>query len=201
MKRFISSLRDVAIAGFFFLFPLYVVFIVLNKAWTSLSSMGTRIAGMFGLKSFMGVGGSTIASGLMLVAIWIACGLLVRFRFVASFRNRTEAFLARIIPGYDTYKALAEEKLQQKVKIIPYSAVLIKQREYWQPAYVVEEDGEGNYVVFLPEVPETSKGHVLVARREQVQILRSVTANQMDASLKKNGKGLLSDYRVRALST
>ena len=47
--------------------------------------------------------------------------------------------------------------------------------------------------MFLPEIPETHKGHVLVARRDQVRIVESMTANQLDGSLKKIGKGLLSD--------
>ncbi len=98
-------------------------------------------------------------------------------------------------PGYETYKSMAEEKVGNKPKIIPYAAALIQRQNYWQPGYVIEQDGDGNYVVFLPDTPETSKGHVLIARQEHVRLMPSVTANQVDASLKKFGKGLLSEYR------
>ena len=37
MKSFIKNLRNIAIAGFFFLLPVYVLLILLTKAWTSLS--------------------------------------------------------------------------------------------------------------------------------------------------------------------
>ena len=57
MSNFFSKLRQTAIAGFFFLFPLYVVFIVISKAWTSLTSIGAKLASMFGVKSVLGVGG------------------------------------------------------------------------------------------------------------------------------------------------
>jgi hypothetical protein len=60
---------------------------------------------------------------------------------------------------------------------------LIKQQEYWQPAYVVEQDADGNYVVFLPDTPDTNTGHVLLAKQDQVRIVSSLTANQLDASL------------------
>lgn len=173
-----------------------VVFIIATKAWTSLSSVGTRIAGIFGMKSIMGVGGSTVFSGLLLITIWIACGLLVRFSFVAAFGKRIEKSLSKYIPGYDTYKALAEDKLQNKVKILPYRSALIKQQEYWQPAYVVEQDADGNYVVFLPDTPNTNTGHVLLAKQDQVKILSSVAPSQLDASLKKMGKGLLSEHGI-----
>jgi hypothetical protein len=74
---------------------------------------------------------------------------------------------------------------------------LVRWEDYWQPGYIVEQDEGGNCVVFLPEIPETNKGHVLLVRQDQVRIVESITANQLDASLKKIGKGLLNDYGIR----
>ena len=48
-------------------------------------------------------------------------------------------------------------------------------------------------MVFVPDTPETSKGHVLLATADQVRTLPSITANQVDASLRTMGKGLLSE--------
>jgi hypothetical protein len=79
MKRFFANVRNVALSGFFFLLPVYVIFIIITKAWASFSSVGTRVAGMFGMKSIVGVNGSTVISGLLLIIIWIACGLLYAF--------------------------------------------------------------------------------------------------------------------------
>ena len=197
MKRFFTNVRDVAVTGFSFLLPVYVIFIILTKAWTALSSVGTKVAGMFGMKSILGVGGSTIVSGLLLIILWIACGLLVRFSFVAAFNKTLEKWLSAYIPNYDTYKAMAEEKLHKKEKVLPYKSALIKQQEYWRPAYVVEQDGDGNYVIFLPSAPNTNSGHLLLAKQDQVRIVSSLTANQLDASLRKMGKGLLSEHGIQ----
>src|SRR5262245_58890916 len=131
MKSFIKNIRNIAIAGFFFLLPLYVVLILITRAWTSLSSLGAHVAGMFGMKSILGVVGSTVFSGLILITIWIVCGLLVRFSFVAALNRRAEQWLFRYIPVYATYKAMAEERLGGKVKILPYGGALIRQQEYW----------------------------------------------------------------------
>jgi hypothetical protein len=84
---------------------------------------------MFGIKSILGVGGSTALSGLLLIVIWIACGLLVRLSFVSAFGKALESWLSKLIPGYDTYKSIAEEKLHNKAKLLPYTAALIKQQE------------------------------------------------------------------------
>ena len=73
---------------------------------------------------------------------------------------------------------------------------MIRWEEYWQPGYIVEQDQEGNCVLFLPDIPETNKGHILLAKQDQIRILDSMTANQLDALLKKTGKGLLGDYGI-----
>ena len=196
MKVFFARLRDITISGILALLPLYVFLLVITKAWKSLSSIGTGIAQMLGMKSVLGVGGATVFSGLLIVTIWLVTGLLVRYSFLGAVSKAAEKQLSKYVPDYESYKAKAEEKLQQKVRILPYTSALIRWEEYWQPAYLVEQDQEGNCVVFLPEIPETNKGHVLLARQDQVRIVESMTANQLDASLKKAGRGLLSDYGI-----
>ena len=158
MKTFLRHLRDIALSGFFALLPLYVLFIVLAKAWKSLSSVGAGIAGIFGMKPILGVGGTTIVSGLLVITLWIVIGLLVRFSFMAALSRAAERTMSKYIPGYDTYKAIAEEKLQHKVRALDYTSALIRWQDYWRPAFIVEQDEDGTCVLFLPDVPETNKG-------------------------------------------
>jgi hypothetical protein len=197
MTAFITKIQNTVVSGFFFLLPVVVVLVIVTKTWTALGSVGARLAAMFGMKSIIGLGATNVFTGLLMLVICLTCGMLVRLSFMEKFRQRIEVWLARYIPGYDTYKAMAEEKLQNKIRILPYSTALIKQHEYWQPAYVVEQDQAGNYVLFLPDIPETNRGHVLLASKSQVRLVPSVTANQLDASLKKTGKGLLTEYRIQ----
>ena len=122
MKVFFTHLRDIAISGFFALLPLYVLFIVIAKAWKSLSRVGAGIAGMFGMKPILGVGGTTIFSGLLVITLWIVIGLLVRFSFMAALSRAAERAMSKYIPGYDTYKVIAEEKLHHKVRALDYTS-------------------------------------------------------------------------------
>jgi uncharacterized membrane protein len=199
MRKFFVSVREIAVAGFFFLLPAYIVVIVATKAWTALSSLGSKVAAMFGMKSVLGVGASTISSGLLLILIWIVCGLLVRVSFIAAFKKKIEQWLSAIVPGYDTYKRMAEEKLKHEIAPLPYTSALIKVDNYWQPAYIIEQDSRDNYVVFLPDTPQTTQGRALLATKNQLRIIPSVSANQLDASLKKIGKGLLTDLGLADL--
>jgi uncharacterized membrane protein len=173
MKQFFTNLRQTAIAGFFFLFPLYVVFILISKAWASLTSVGSKLASMFGVKTIM-----------------------VRVSFVGAFSRTLERTISSLIPGYASYRAIAEEKIAHKTKILPYASALLKQGDCQQPAFVVDKDNDGNFVLFLPATPETSHGQVLVAPADKVRLVPSLTANELDACLKKMGKGLLSEYAI-----
>ena len=192
MKTFLTKLRDVAIAGFFALFPIYVAFLIFTKAWTLLTSVGVKISGMVGVKTIFGIHAGTALTGILIIAIWFVSGLLVRISFMNTLSRGMERSLSKFLPGYATYKEMAEEKLQHKVKILPYMSALIKWQEYWQPAYIIEQDQEGNCVVFLPEMPNTKSGRLLLVKHDQLRVVSSVTANQFDASLRETGKGLLS---------
>jgi len=196
MKTFIVNVRNLAIAGFFFLLPIVVILVIATKAWNALTSIGTRMAGVFGVSSILGFKGGHIFAGLLLVAICLVCGLLLRISLVAAFHRSVEAWMSRHVPGYDTYRVLAEEKLQNKARILPYASALLRRQECWLPAFVIEHDSRGNYLLFLPDVPETSKGHILFAKEADVQFITSLTANEFEASLKSMGKGLLSRFGI-----
>ena len=192
MKTFLKNVRDIAIAGFLALLPLYVLFLIIGKAWKALTTMGAGVAGIFGMPPIMGVRPNTIITAILVIAGWIVFGLLVRFTFVGALSRAAEGTIARYVPNYAKYKSMAEEKLQHKVKVLDYTGALIRWQDYWRPAYIVEQDKDGNCVLFLPEAPETSRGHVLLAKRDQVRVVPFITANQLDASLKNMGRGLCS---------
>ena len=201
MQPFLAKFRDITISGILALLPLYVFLIVIAKAWKSLNSIGVGIAQMLGIKSMLGVVGTSVFSGLLTIGIWIVTGFLVRYSFLGAASKAAGRQLAKLVPEYENYKAKAEEKLQHKVRVLPYTSALIRCQEYWQPGYIVEQDQEGNCVVFLPDTPETNKGHVLLAKPDQLRIVSSLTANQLDASLRKSGKGLLIEYRLCSPAT
>ncbi len=187
------KLRQIAVAGFFFLFPIYVVFIVISKAWMSLTSIGSKLAAMFGVKTVLGVGGHKLFTGLLIITIWLLCGFLLRISFIGAFSRAVERTISSLIPGYDSYRAIAEEKIARKIKILPYASAWLKQGDFDHPVFIIDKDNAGHFVLFLPDIPDTSRGRVLVARADRVRMMPSLTANELDAILKKMGEGLLSE--------
>jgi uncharacterized membrane protein len=203
MKKFLNNIRDIAvairdiaIAGFMALLPVYVLILIVEKAWKALHTAGAGIAGILGVQPILGVKGNTMFTALLVMAFWFVCGLLVRYTFMGAMSRAAEEAISKYIPDYAKYKSIAEEKLEHKVKVLEYTSALIRWQEYWRPAYVVEQDKDGNCVVFLPDTPETNKGNVLLAKKEQIRVVSSITANQLDESLKKMGRGLCSEYGI-----
>ena len=76
------------------------------------------------MKSVLGVSAATLFSGLLIVAIWLVAGFRVRYSFLGAASRAAERRLSKYVPDYDSYKAKAEEKLLNKVKILPYTSAL-----------------------------------------------------------------------------
>ncbi|HVQ13081.1 MAG TPA: hypothetical protein VMS40_05800 [Vicinamibacterales bacterium] len=192
MQKYFAAFRRITLTGLLFLVPVYVVVIIAKQAWTSLNSMGTTLAKMFGVTDILGVGAPTVLSVALLILLCFVCGLIAHISVVAAVRSRMDGWLSTYIPGYAKHRVMVEEKLEGKVPTLPYASALIKQQDFWRPVYVVEQDAEGNCVVFAPNVPDTTTGSIMLARRHDVLLLPFLSANHLDASLKKRGVGLSS---------
>lgn len=92
---------------------------------------------------------------------------------------------------------LVEDKLQGKTPSLPYTSASIKEQNFWRPVFVVEQEVDGHCIVFVPFVPDTSKGSVLLVAGEDVQLVPTLSAIGLNASLKKIGAGLVSDHRIQ----
>ena len=150
------------------------------------------------MQTIVGVGSATIFTGLLLLLICFVCGVLVvHFSFMKKFSKMIEERLVKYIPGYDTYKSMAEEKLQDKVKMLPYTPALFKTADdLLQPAFIIEKDEAGHNTILIPDIPETHKGRILIVKEEKLQALSSISANEFDALLKNMGNGLLTQHSV-----
>jgi len=194
MKAYFTFFKKAAIAGFFFLFPVFVILIIVTKAFNALTSVGSKIAAMFGMKTIVGFGSTTIITGILLILICFVSGLLVvRSSFLQKFNKMIENKLMHYIPGYEMYKTMAEEKLKNKAKVLPYTAALqTTGSDFSRPVFIIEKDKTGNAVIFLPNIPDTSSGQLLIVKEDTLKTMQSLSANELDGILKTMGTGLLS---------
>lgn len=190
MRKQFAAFKRITLTGLLFLVPVYVVVVIARQAWTAVHSMGATLAKTFSLTDILGAGAPTVLSVILLVLLCYGAGLIARVSVVAAFRSRIDGWLTTYLPGYAKHRVMVEEKLEGRQPTLPYASALLKEQDIWRPVYVVDQDAEGNCVVFAPDVPDTTTGSIVLARQLDVYLLPSLTANDLDALLKKRGAGL-----------
>lgn len=187
MKKFFDSLRATILAGIFFLIPVFVMILLLEKAYKALSGFGAQLSDFLGLKSVGGVGAVSIATTLILMAIFYVSGLLVRIAVFTNMRAWLESHVLQYIPGYLNYKVQMEEKITKRKQ--PDQPALVRVGDITRPCLLVETSGS-QCTVFVPNTPDTNSGEVWIVDQEQVNVL-GMTDKAFTTSLQRSGKGLV----------
>ncbi len=151
-----------------------------------MTGFGSRISEMLGIKSIAGIGAASIATSLVLVAIFYGSGLLVRFAFVTQFKEWLEENLLQYIPGYLAYRSKMHDKLEKRTE--PRAAVLAKIYNGWRPGFLINRQA-GNTVVFIPDSPETDKGEIWLLQDSDVKEI-GLADKEFMTSLQQMGKAL-----------
>ncbi|MBF4464940.1 hypothetical protein [Flavobacterium sp. LC2016-12] len=192
MNKFLLQLQKNCISGIILLLPLVVFFMILEKVWGFFRKYGDKVSHILHLDKVLGPIGSDILGGLFLILLIYFSGYLMQFSFLKRFTEWIDDKLMVFLPGYEKNKKLAEEKLAHKVeKPKTDLPILLKQGDYWQPAHLIEENEDGNAVVFVPTAPAKDQGQIYVVNIASIKKLPDTTLGNLDASIKSLGKGIL----------
>ncbi len=191
MKNFYRKVRDTFVAGLIFLLPLLILFVLLTKVFQFLTGFTTKIAALFGLKSFIGISGGTIVSAITITVLCILCGYLVRISFFKSVSGWIDKKMMTHIPGYSVYREMALSRLEEKEEALPYkSAVWLKVDDMQQPAFLMETMPDGRLVVFAPTAGNVKEGGVFVLPEDKVQLCNDVDMKKFGLVINNLGIGL-----------
>lgn len=193
MNDFLKQLERNCISGALVLLPLIVFIVILQKVWGFFQNYGEKFAHLFRLDLIFGAVARDVIGGLFLVIVVYFSGYLMRLTYLKKFTNWIDDKLMIFLPGYEKNKKLAEEKLKSKVKKASTNQpILLKYGDYWQPAYLIEENAEGNAVVFVPTAPSKDIGQIYIVSLAHVKKLPETTLGNLDDSIKSLGKGILN---------
>jgi uncharacterized membrane protein len=191
MKKIYSDLRDTFIAGVIFLLPILVLLVLITKVLGYFKGFTTKIAGIFGLTTFMGVSGGTIIGAIAIILLCVLCGYLVRVSFFKAARDWVDKKMMRNIPGYSTYREMALAKLEEREEALPYkSALWLKQDNMQQPGFLMEKMPDGKLVVFIPSAGNTKEGAVFTISESDVQLCPDVDMKLFQMAIGNLGLGL-----------
>lgn len=197
LKKFLQQVKENCISGAALLIPLYIFFEVLKRVWGFFQKYGEKVAHLLGLDVIFGKIATDILGGVILLILLYLSGYLVRLAYLKRFSDWLDGKLMVFIPGYEKNKKIAEANLlKKKGGAIPTPVpqnppILLKHGEYWQPAYLIEENPDGKVVVFVPNAPAKDHGQIYVVDSSFIQKLPDTTTANLDASVKSLGKGIL----------
>ncbi|MHC0448029.1 hypothetical protein ACWA1F_21655 [Flavobacterium sp. 3-218] len=195
MKRFLLQVERNCISGALVLLPLLVFFVLLEKVWKFFQNYGEKFAHLLRLDLVLGKYATDIAGGIILLALIYFSGFLMRLAVLKHFTEWIDEKLMIFLPGYEKNKKEAEEKLLKR-NVIPKPVtdlpILLKNGNFWQPAHLIEEDQNGNAVVFVPNAPSKDHGQILIVSSHDIKKLPETTLGSLDNSIKSFGKGILS---------
>ncbi|MTH18263.1 hypothetical protein [Flavobacterium sp. LC2016-01] len=193
MKEFLGQVERNCISGALLLLPLLVFFILVGKVWKFFQNYGEKFAHFLRLDLVLGKYATDVAGGVILVLLIYLSGYLMRLSLLRRFTKWVDDKLMIFLPGYEKNKKEAEEKLKgRKKKPSTDLPILLKNGDYWQPAHLIEEDENGNAVVFVPNAPAKDQGQILIVKTNDFKKLPETTLGNLDNSIKSFGKGILS---------
>lgn len=191
MKKIFVNLRDTFIAGIIFLLPILVLFVLVTKVFQFLTGFTSKIAGVFGLKSFAGVSGGTIVSAISIIILCILCGYLVRIAFFKSVSKWVDKKMMAHIPGYTVYREMALSKLEDKEEALPYKdALWLKTDNFQQPGFLMEYMDDGRLIVFIPTAGNASEGSIFTVAENDVSICAGADLKAFKMAITNLGLGL-----------
>jgi uncharacterized membrane protein len=186
MKSFFEHIRTRVLAGVIFLIPVFVVVTVVQKMLANLKGAGNYLVTTFGIKDLLGSQAVTVVTALILVLLFYFFGWLVRFSMLTRLRDWLENTLLQYIPGYLTYKAKMQEKIEPTADTrVP---VMVSMQNNKRPALLIEENA-GEATVFFPNSPDTNNGQVMVVSVQQITRLNDGAAAFIK-NMQRFGKGL-----------
>jgi uncharacterized membrane protein len=182
-------MQNTLVGGLFFLLPLFAIILIFGKVWQKMTGIGSKFAAFLGLKSVGGIAGGPLMTSIIILAICLVSGLLIKLTLFARFRNWLDTLLMKYIPGYEFYKITLEQKIRKEDVPNARPTVLLTMDGVGQAGVIVDELTDGRKVVFIPSKPGTPEGQVYVADASSITRLDIEEAN-LNKLLSKQGKGL-----------
>ena len=163
MSKPFDSFASTLGAGLLVLAPIYLGVLLLLKAMQSLGAVVRPIAQL--LPDW--VPAERLLSLLLVLAICLVIGYLVRTAAGQAVRARLEHTIFEKLPGYTLFRSLTLRVAGQSDDTT-WKPALAEIEEALVPAFIIEELADGRYTVFVPSVPTPLAGGVYVLTPERV---------------------------------
>jgi uncharacterized membrane protein len=165
MKSLMRFGRSTMVGGLFFLVPIIVLTVIVEKALEFVHKLSDPLAEHFPVAA-----GHTpiLAAAALLVLICFVLGLLALSRPARSAVTWVETTILSKLPGYVFLKGAGESALGLETSS-QYPLVLARIEEAWQFGFLIEQLEGGHMAVFVPDAPNPLSGSVFFMSPERVR--------------------------------
>jgi uncharacterized membrane protein len=189
MKTLYNFLKTTILGGVFFLLPLVLAFLLLEKAFHFVNKIAVPFAKVLPFSAIAGIQTPYVMAVMILIAIGFFAGLIAKTSLGGRFRNSTQKLLDKI-PGYTLLRVFtAEVQGGEGVSGSPVGLVDWG-NDNWQWCFIVERHANGYVTIFIPGAPKPNSGSVRFLPARQIKEV-SVPVSLVVKCLTQSGLGSL----------
>ena len=179
MKGLIEFLKTTALGGLLVLLPVLLLYRLIAEALPMVIALATPIADLFPKGTFDRINFPVLIALILLVGASFVIGLALRSEAGRRFGKWIEENALGRLPAYHAIKGLTRGFVGTREGASFRPAVIVSPGGEREPAYVIEEHGDGQLTVLVPWSPTAFAGSVKILARDRVEM---VDANLGDFS-------------------
>ena len=170
MRTISNFLKTTIMGGLLVVLPVLLFAMLADEAIGMLVVLATPLADLFPQGTFDKIRFPVLAAVLLIAAVSFLLGLVLRASPGQRLLSWTERNTLGRLPAYNMLRALSTALLQTDATTFK-PAMLVSQDGTREPAYLVEEHGDGNCTVLLPWAPTPFAGSLKVVPRAMIELL------------------------------
>jgi uncharacterized membrane protein len=184
----INFIKTTAIGGLFFLIPIVVVVIILNKAFNIMMLVADPLDKLIPIESIAGVALSNILAVFSTFAACFLAGLVARSKLGKTTFRLIDAKLLLFFPMYSYVKSLTSSFIDEENVGKVLKPIIAKLDDQSQLAFEVERADDGTVVAYVPGAPDSRSGNVVYLAPDRIKPL-DITFADVTSTLRQFGRG------------
>jgi len=171
MKSIGEFFKTTLLGGLFVILPLLLLYMLLAEAVDLVIALATPIADLFPKGIFDQVQYKGPIALILIVCVSFIIGLALRAETGRRMGRWIENTILGRLPAYKALKGLTTGFTEAGKEGAFKPAMLISADGEKEPAYVVEDHGDGKVTVLLPWSPASFAGSLKVVKQDRVEVL------------------------------
>jgi uncharacterized membrane protein len=173
----------------FFLIPIIVLIVVIEKAFTIIRELLYPIKSHIPEDGIFGIGMISLLSIFLLLGISFIAGLWAENKKNKTIMPKLEEILSTIIPGYALLKTQTNEAFGDTIE--NWKSVMVGENDEYKLGIEIERDDNGYSTVFFPDPADTKSGELKIIKSSKIKTL-DLSISKLSTLIKKYGLGSTS---------